>query len=114
MVLRGASVAPSRVPIGGAVEIAFEVASTARRTQRVLVDLQVAYAGARAGADRVKVFKLVAGELAPGAAIATGKRLSLRQMSTRTHHPGLHRVAALVNGTLHPVGTFELLPAEDG
>jgi 3-methyladenine DNA glycosylase AlkC len=112
--IRGGSVVPARPRIGAAVTIAFEVASTARRAQRVLVDLQVAYAGARAGADRVKVFKLVAGELAPGAAIATGKRLSLRQMSTRTHHPGLHRVAALVNGTLHPVGTFELLPAEDG
>lgn len=108
VVLRGASVAPSRVPIGGAVEIAFEVASTARRVQRVLVDLRVTYAGARADAARVKVFKLDAGELAPGGARAFRKRLSLKQLSTRTHHPGLHRVEALVNGAAHEVGGFEV------
>jgi 3-methyladenine DNA glycosylase AlkC len=108
--LRAASIAPARVPIGGAVEIAFELASTSRRAQRVLVDLRVSYAGARADADRVRVFKLDAGELPAGGAMALRKRLSLRQMSTRTHHPGLHRVEALVNGAAHPVGAFEVTP----
>jgi hypothetical protein len=27
-------------------------------------------------------------------------------MSTRTHHPGLHRVEALVNGVAYEVGVF--------
>jgi hypothetical protein len=30
-------------------------------------------------------------------------------MSTRTHHPGAHRVDALVNGVAMPVGVFELV-----
>jgi hypothetical protein len=29
-------------------------------------------------------------------------------MSTRTHHPGTHRVEALVNGATHEVGTVEV------
>jgi len=112
--LVGASVVPTRAPIGGAVAIAFELASEARRVQRVLVDLRVTYAGARAGAERTKVFKLDAGELGPGETMALGKRLSLRQMSTRTHHPGVHRVEALVNGVAYEVGVFEVVEAARG
>ena len=112
--LVGASIAPPRAPIGGAVAIAFELASGTRRMQRVLVDLRVTYAGARAGAERTKVFKLDAGELGPGQTMAFGKRLSLRQMSTRTHHPGVHRVEALVNGVAYEVGVFEVVEAARG
>ena len=109
--LQRASIEPSRAPIGGAVTVAFELASEARRMQRVLVDLRVTYAGARAGADRTKVFKLDAGELEPGGTMAFGKRLSLRQMSTRTHYPGVHRVEALVNGAAIELGVFEVVEA---
>jgi 3-methyladenine DNA glycosylase AlkC len=109
-----ASIEPSRAPIGGAVAIAFELASEARRMQRVLVDLRVTYAGIRAGAERTKVFKLDAGELGPGETMALAKRLSLRQMSTRTHHPGVHRVEALVNGVAYEVGVFEVVEAARG
>jgi 3-methyladenine DNA glycosylase AlkC len=113
--LRGASVSPAEAPIGGAVEIAFELCSTAAGPQRVLVDLRVAYAGAPrrpAGApraERLRVFKLAAAELAPGETLALRRRLSLRQMSTRTHHPGVHRVEALVNGIAMPVGGFDVV-----
>ena len=106
--LRAASIVPPRVPIGDAVRVSFELGSVARRPQRVLVDLRVTYAGARPGVARTKVFKLDAGELAAGASMAFARTLSLRQMSTRTHHPGLHRVEALVNGVPYAVGTFEV------
>ena len=42
------------------------------------------------------------------------KRLSLRQMTTRTQHPGLHRLEALVNGAVLPLGTFEVRAAVSG
>jgi 3-methyladenine DNA glycosylase AlkC len=106
--LRDVSIVPARVPIGGAVRVSFELASAARRSQRVLVDLRVTYAGPRAGAARTKVFKLDAGELRADGAMGFAKRLSLRQMSTRTHHPGVHRVEALVNGVAYEAGTFEV------
>jgi 3-methyladenine DNA glycosylase AlkC len=123
--LRGARIEPARPMIGGSVEIAFELVSTGARAQRVLVDLRVLYARAAArprpvdadeaeAADqgRVKVFKLTAVTLAPGETLALRKRLSLRQMSTRTHHPGRHAVEALVNGQVMTVGRFELVPGQ--
>lgn len=106
--LRDASIVPARVPIGGAVRVSFALASAAPHPQRVLVDLRVTCTGARDGVVRAKVFALDAGELPPGGAMRFGKRLSLRQMPTRTHHPGSHRVEARVNGVSYEVGTFEL------
>jgi 3-methyladenine DNA glycosylase AlkC len=114
VVLRGARVQPARARVGDTVEVSFELASTASQPQQVLVDLRVGYAraaGRAADAPRVKVFKLSAAELAPGEVLAVRKRLSLRQMSTRTHHPGAHRIDALVNGVAMPVGVFELVDA---
>jgi hypothetical protein len=35
-------------------------------------------------------------------------------MSTRTHHPGVHRVEALVNGVAYEVGVFEVVEAARG
>jgi hypothetical protein len=38
------------------------------------------------------------------------KTLSLRQMSTRTHHPGRHTVEIVLNGHAHSIGHFDLHP----
>lgn len=108
--LQDVTIAPARPRIGARVTISFVLASTARAPQRILVDLRVSYAG-RGGAERPKVFKLATAELAAGGRLALRKGLSLRQMSTRTHHPGRHRVEALVNGQAVEVGAFDLLPA---
>ncbi|MFM1988695.1 MAG: hypothetical protein RJA99_1652 [Pseudomonadota bacterium] len=109
--LRAASIAPARVPIGGAVRIAFELAATTRGAQRLLVDLRITYADARGEPTRAKVFKLSTVELAGGEVAAFSKTLSLAQRTTRTHHPGAHRVEAVVNGATFEVGGFELTRA---
>jgi 3-methyladenine DNA glycosylase AlkC len=109
--LQAPSVTPARARIGDVVTIAFALASTSDEAQPVLVDLRIGYASApaRAGAARSKVFKLSSALLGPGAMLALSHRLALRQMSTRTHHPGLHRVEALVNGVAMTVGSFEIV-----
>ena len=105
--LRAASIEPARPRIGASVRIGFEIASTVRRVQRLLVDLRVTYADASGAPTRTKVFKLSTLELAGGEAAAFAKTLSLAPLSTRTHHPGGHRVEALVNGIAYEVGRFE-------
>jgi len=105
--VRGASIEPALPRIGGRVRIGFELASTARRAQRLLVDLRVTYADASGQPTRSKVFKLSTLELAAGEVAAFAKTLSLAQLSTRKHHPGAHRVEAMVNGAVFGVGAFE-------
>ena len=109
--IRKPSISPRRALMGGSVDIGFEVHNTGRRRQTLLVDFQVHYVKAN-GATRAKVFKLQSLELVPGQAVTVCKTLSLRDMTTRKHYPGRHRVEALVNGAAVPLGDFDLLPAK--
>jgi 3-methyladenine DNA glycosylase AlkC len=81
--------------------------NTAAAAQDLLVDLQVNYASAK-GQARKKVFKLKALKLQPGESWQLQKSLSLANLSTRKHHPGLHSLALLINGQTFELGQFHL------
>ncbi len=108
--IRNPQIVPQRAAMGGSVHLNFEVHNPGRRSQNLLVDFQVHYTKAN-GSARAKVFKLQALNLAPGQHATFRKTLSLRDMTTRQHYPGRHRVDALINGTAMPLGDFLLLPA---
>ncbi len=101
-------VTPRRARVGGAVEIAFQVRSTARTAQELMIDLRVHYAK-KDGGTRLKVFKLSRVTLPAGNAVALRKRLSLQQLTTRKHYPGRHRVEALINGAAFELGHFHVI-----
>jgi 3-methyladenine DNA glycosylase AlkC len=98
---------PRSAPIGGKLRIEADLHNPGQQPQRVLADLQVHYVKA-SGASAPKVFKLSTLDIAPGETVTLGKALSLAQMTTRTHYPGHHAVALLLNGRAHPLGHFEL------
>ncbi len=106
--LREVRIEPGDLPKGAAVTIEFSLRSTSPSHQRVLVDLRVHYVKAT-GRTSPKVFKLRAVELAPGGSASFRKRLSLADLTTRTHHAGRHRVEALVNGAVKPLGQFVVI-----
>lgn len=101
-------IAPAQARIGGAVAIALALHNPGPKAQRVLADLRVHYAKAD-GRHSAKVFKLKTLDLPAGATQPLHKRLSLQQMSTRRHHPGLHRVELVLNGRAQALGQFELI-----
>lgn len=101
-------ITPARAVMGGSVRIGFELTSTRPHGQRVLADLALHYVKA-SGQASAKVFKLKTLELAPGQTVALAKTLSLKEMSTRKHYPGLHRVDVILNGEAQNLGGFELL-----
>jgi 3-methyladenine DNA glycosylase AlkC len=105
--LRGLSLAPARVPIGGAVRFEVTVASRAKEPQALAVNLAVHYVKAR-GETRPKRFKLRALALPPGGEARVSRLISLAQLSTRRHHPGVHRVELVLNGVPHAAGGFEV------
>lgn len=103
-----AQISPRLAVTGGAVQIEFEVSNCHTSAQSVLVDFCVHYVKAN-GQTRAKVFKLKTLQLAPGQTAPLAKKLSLAQMSTRKHYPGLHKVDVILNGQAQPLGAFELL-----
>lgn len=102
------SITPQRAVVGGKLAVAFEVTNNTAQPQRVLVDFAVHYVKAN-GQSRAKVFKLKTLDLAAHATQRVGKNISLAEMTTRKHYPGLHRVDAILNGRAQALGSFELL-----
>ncbi len=108
--IRNAIITPKRPRVGGSVRIGFEVVNKDSRRQRVMVDFRIHFVKAN-GKTSPKVFKLKAIELAPKETVPLGKTISLTEMTTRKHYPGIHRVEVVLNGTADPLSAFELVKA---
>lgn len=101
--------APRGVKLGGELRFSFEIASTGKRPQRLLVDYVVHFIKA-SGKARPKVFKLRRLVLPPAGRAQLAGAVSFADMTTRRHYPGPHRIDALINGVVHPLAAFELRP----
>lgn len=102
-----AHIEPQRAVIGGKVTVGFQVTNCTAKHQGVLVDLAVHYIKAN-GMSRAKVFKLKKLELAPHETQRVGKQISLAEMTTRKHYPGVHRIDVILNGRSQRLGGFDL------
>jgi 3-methyladenine DNA glycosylase AlkC len=103
--IEAVDIKPARVRIGESVRISMTVTTRSETPSPVNIDLRVHFVKAN-GSTSPKVFKLRSLELAPGVSQRLSKLVSLKQHTTRTHHPGDHRVEALVNGVAQPLGSF--------
>jgi 3-methyladenine DNA glycosylase AlkC len=100
-----ARIDPAPVFLGHTTEVSFVVRNTSPAAQDLLVDLRL-HAVKADGSCKPRVFKGRRLALPPGEAETISLRLSFRPMTTRVHHPGRHRLEALVNGTPHALGSF--------
>ena len=91
------SVSPKRIQLGATVTVTATLTSTASRAQSLLVDYVVHYARA-SGKGSEKVFKWKPLTLSPGETLTITKRQTIRDFSTRRHHPGRHRLELQING----------------
>jgi len=105
--IESVEILPLAARIGEAVTIAFVVRNDGARAQDLLIDLQVLFVKAN-GSSNAKVFKLRSLQLAGHDAVRLRKTIGLNEMTTRKHYPGTHRVEALVNGRVMPLGAFAL------
>ena len=104
--VRKVSITPARVKIGGKVVVSFELVNKSAKRQRVMADLVVHFVKSRG--TGAKTFKLKALELPPRGHVLLSKKIALQQLTTRKHYAGVHRVEALLNGALRPLGKFVL------
>jgi 3-methyladenine DNA glycosylase AlkC len=107
--VEGVRAEPPRPRVGQTVTVSCELVSTSKRTEDVLVDYAVDYVKSN-GETRAKVFKLRRFALGPGEAKPLTFRIAFVQRTTRTHYPGRHPIALLVNGIPFPLTAVELRP----
>lgn len=106
--VRRFSVVPQAVKLGDEIAISTDIVSTAPGAQRLVVDYRIHYART-AGKTAAKVFKLRTFDLGAGEAVTLGIRQTIKDFSTRRHHPGAHAVELIVNGQTMARAAFELL-----
>jgi 3-methyladenine DNA glycosylase AlkC len=99
---------PPRVAVGGRVAMSFELRSTSRGPQDLLVDVAVYFVKAR-GDTSPKVFKVRRIVLPPRASVKFRTRFSLAVHTTRTPRVGAHAVDVLVNGNRMRAGSFQVI-----
>ena len=103
------SVDRGAVHLGDRIAIAAELVSESSSDQRLVVDYRIHYARA-GGKTAPKVFKLKSLVLAAGETAKLGISQTIRDFSTRRHHPGRHRVELIVNGQTMAETAFDILP----
>ncbi len=108
--IENARVTPAKVALGGAVRFSFALVSAAKAAQDLLVDYAVYYAKAN-GEAKLKVFKLRRIALAAGGSVELEGRVSLKDLTTRKHYPGRHRIEARINGVAFPLADFTVTAA---
>jgi hypothetical protein len=101
------SIRPPRVRAGGHVVLIATLRSTVERSQRLVVDYAVRHEKRDGHAGKIwKGWNL---ELLPKGQRVLERRHSLRPVTTRTDHPGRHRVDLRVNGQVVASSYFVLL-----
>ena len=105
--VEGFEVSPAVVEMGMHITLTADVASTARETQRLVVDFVIHHVNA-SGATSPKVFKWTTIDLAAGERRTLTKRRLIQQASTRTYRAGTHRVELQIAGRIVASTSFEV------
>lgn len=100
-------ISPETVAIGESVTIDFDICNQHGSTQNILADIVVHFVKA-SGATAPKVFKVARASIDAGMSRGFRKTLSLKQHTTRTHFPGIHRVEVQINGERRRLGEFRI------
>jgi 3-methyladenine DNA glycosylase AlkC len=108
-----ARLTPPSVALGDRLRFSFEIASTSKKPQELLVDYAVHFMKAN-GAARPKIFKLRRITLPPAARLELAGTVSFAELTTRRPYPGRHRIDVLVNGVTYPLTEFDVRPGADG
>jgi 3-methyladenine DNA glycosylase AlkC len=103
----GLSLSATRASVGESLGLSVTLRSTARQPQPLEIDYAVHHVRAN-GSTSPKVFKGWKLTLAAGEERMLEKRHSLKPVTTRTLHPGLHRIELRVNGVALAEAAFDL------
>ncbi len=109
--VRRFAVEPATVRLGDQIAITTELVSESPDDQPLVVDYRIHYARP-GGKSAPKVFKLKSFTLAGRDTAALSISQTIRDFTTRRHHPGRHRIELIVNGQTLAEAAFDILPDE--
>ena len=87
----------NNIRMGETIKFNFELASTAKVSQKCVVDFVIHFIKAN-GEQKPKVFKLKNINLLANQTLAFTKSFSFKPITTRKYYPGKHKIEILING----------------
>lgn len=87
----------SNLKIGDDLEFSFSVSVNSKKTPKIRLEYAICFAKPT-GRPSKKIFKISERDNLKSGHIQVAKRHSLKDLSTRKHHPGKHSVSIIING----------------
>lgn len=106
--IQGLSLQQTQVRIGETLRFSFQLQQTAAEPLKLRVEFGIYYLKANGKQNR-KVFMITENEYVGGKAYPFEKYQSFRNLTTRKHYPGPHRLVIIVNGVEKAECAFEVL-----
>ncbi len=98
---------PSKIKIGDSAKFSFDLEVKGKDKKKLRLEYIVDYVKAT-GKTSEKVFQLKEKAFKPGE-YHIEKKIDFKQLTTRKHHPGKHKLTIVVNGERKERGEFELI-----
>ncbi|RYZ72670.1 MAG: hypothetical protein EOP05_10765 [Proteobacteria bacterium] len=95
--IKALKVSPTTLQFGESLRFSFEIQSTARKAQKLVIDYVIHFVKA-SGKTAPKVFKLKTFSLGPNEKLKIEKSHAVRKITTRDYFPGKHTLALQING----------------
>ncbi|MHA4807291.1 hypothetical protein ACX0G9_04270 [Flavitalea flava] len=101
-------ISTATIKLGEELHFEFRLTSEKKTSQKLVIDYAVHYYKS-SGELSAKVFKLKEVSLLPGQEIQISKKQLFKDLTTRKHYPGKHKLEIMVNGKVMGSKTFTLL-----
>jgi len=105
--VQGLKLSSAKLRIGESLALEFEVSHRARQPVALRLEYAVDFVKANARTSR-KVFQIAEATFPPNTAQRFERKHRFCDFTTRKHHPGLHRLAIIVNGTTRAEASLTL------
>jgi 3-methyladenine DNA glycosylase AlkC len=97
----------SVISIGEKLDFSFSLKNKSDKSEKIRLEYAIDYVKSNGSRNR-KIFKITENWYASGDESAFARSQSFREMTTRKHYPGLHRLAVIVNGQEMDTREFEV------
>jgi hypothetical protein len=101
------TITPDNIRLGQKIRLTLHLQSASAVPQRLVIDYALHYVK-KSGSTSAKVFKWKELTLVPGETITLTREQTIKDFTTRLHHPGHHAVDLLINGSPLAQSSFDL------
>jgi len=91
------SLSENKIEVGNALSFSFRLENTGSKILKLRIEYNIYYVKAK-GKISKKIFQITEEDFKPGESVLFKKKQSFKDMTTRKHNPGKHKLGIVING----------------